>query len=200
MKNIFTIVVLMFLASSINAQVASSVKAQDALPTQSVYLELGGAGLIYSFNYDFRFNNQRMDGWGMRVGAGGYGRSSNEFFFSLPMMVNKLYGRGPHYFEMGFGMTLFTFDENSFSNGDNYCVSGSFDANGNYICDSYSDNSSYQLILPIDNVPSVMGTMSFGYRRVPENGGFTWKANVTPVFNNHGFWPLFVGFGFGYAF
>jgi hypothetical protein len=50
-----------------------SVNAQDKLPTQSVYLELGGAGLIYSFNYDFRFDNQRMDGWGMRVGAGGYG-------------------------------------------------------------------------------------------------------------------------------
>jgi len=176
-----------------------SVNAQDKLPTQSVYLELGGVGLIYSFNYDFRFDNQRMDGWGMRVGAGGYGRSANEFFFSLPVMVNKLYGQGPHYFEMGLGMTLFTFDKGSFSNS-NYCVSGSFDANGNYICNNYSDNSSYQLILPIDNVPSVMGTMSMGYRRVPVNGGFTWKANITPVFNNKGFWPLFVGFGFGYAF
>jgi hypothetical protein len=100
---------------------------------------------------------------------------------------------------MGLGMTLFTFDERSFSNY-NYCVSGGFDTNGNYICNQFSNNSSYQLILPVDNVPSVMGTMSFGYRRIPVDGGFTWKANISPVFNANGFWPLFVGFGFGYAF
>jgi hypothetical protein len=171
---------------------------QEKLPTQSAYLELGGAGLIYSFNYDFRFDSQRRDGWGMRVGAGGYG-TSNDSFFSLPVMVNKLYGRGPHFFEMGMGFTFFTFDEGSFSNY-SYCVSGSFDSNGNYICNQFSDDAPYQMILPVDGNPSLMGTLSLGYRRVPVNGGFMWKASLTPVFNNNGFWPLFVGVGLGYAF
>ena len=171
---------------------------QEKLPTQSAYLELGGAGLIYSFNYDFRFDSQRIDGWGMRIGAGGYG-TSYDSFFSLPVMVNKLYGRGPHFFEMGLGVTLFSFDESSYSNYD-YCVSGSFDSNGNYICNSYSDRAPYQFILPVENNTGVMGTMNIGYRRIPVNGGFTWKASLSPVFNQNGFWPLFVGFGFGYAF
>jgi hypothetical protein len=166
--------------------------------TQSAYLELGGAGLIYSFNYDFRFNPDRVDSWGMRVGLGGYG-TSNASFFSVPLMVNKLYGRGPHFFEMGMGFTFFTFDENSFSNY-SYCVSGSFDANGNYICNQYSNDAPYQVILPVDGNPSLMGTLSLGYRRMPVDGGFMWKASLTPVFNNNGFWPLFVGVGLGYAF
>lgn len=171
---------------------------QEKLPTQSAYLELGGAGLIYSFNYDFRFDSRKTDGWGMRIGAGGYG-TSYDSFFSLPIMVNKLYGRGPHYFEMGMGLTYFSFDEDSYSNY-NYCTNGTFDANGNYICLSSTDNPPYQFILPVNNNRSVMGTMNIGYRRIPVNGGFTWKASVNPVFNQNGFWPLFVGFGFGYAF
>jgi len=30
--------------------------------------------------------------------------------------------------------------------------------------------------------------------------GFTFRANITPLFNTHGFWPLFAGIGLGYAF
>lgn len=175
-----------------------SVKAQDKLPTQSVYLELGGAGLPYSFNYDFRFDKERMDSWGMRIGAGGYS-TQNDYFFSLPVMVNKLYGRGPHYFELGFGATLFAYDESSYDY--SYCSNGFFDSNGNFVCTTYvNQESNYQFILSVDRSPSVMGTVNIGYRRVPVDGGFTWRFNITPIFNNNGFWPLYAGVGFGYAF
>ncbi len=131
----------------------------------------------------------------MRVGAGGYA-TENDSFFSLPVMANKLYGRGPHYFELGFGLTLFAFDEDNYST----CSNGYYDSNGNYICTSYQDDSYYEFILPVDGSPSLMGTMNFGYRRVPVDGGFTWRINLTPIFNNNGFWPLYAGVGFGYAF
>lgn len=172
-----------------------SAQAQDSLPsTKSVYVELGGAGLPYSFNYDFRFDKTRMDSWGMRVGAGGY-TTGRDSFFSLPVMINRLYGKGPHYFEMGFGVTFFAYDEENYS----YCTDWYYDANGNYVCNSYGD-SNYEFILPVDGSPSLMGTMNFGYRRVPIDGGFTWKVNLNPIFNNNGFWPLYAGVGFGYAF
>ena len=49
-----------------------ATQAQEAItPYRSVFLELGGAGMAYSFNYDFRFDQSRMDSWGMRLGAGG---------------------------------------------------------------------------------------------------------------------------------
>lgn len=173
---------------------ASSIQAQEFLPTRTVFLELGGAGLPYSFNYDFRFQKERMDSWGMRVGAGGYA-TENDSFFSLPVMVNKLYGSGPHYFEMGFGLTFFAYEEDDYR----YCNNWSYDQNGNFICNSY-ETYNYEFILPVDGSPSVMGTMNFGYRRVPLDGGFTWRLSLTPIFNNNGFWPLFAGVGFGYAF
>lgn len=188
MKKVFTLLLLFCLSLSL--------RAQDKLPTQSVFLELGGAGLPYSFNYDFRFSKERMDSWGMRVGAGGY-TTENDSFFSLPVMVNKLYGKGPHYFELGFGMTFFAYDESNYT----YCENGYYDPNGIFVCTStVSSESNYQFILPVDGSPSVMGTMNFGYRRVPVDGGFTWRLNLTPIFNNNGFWPLYAGVGFGYAF
>ncbi|MHA7128473.1 hypothetical protein [Algoriphagus namhaensis] len=187
-KNLLSFFTLLLISFAANAQ-------EEALPTQSFYLELGGAGLPYSFNYDFRFDKTKMDSWGMRVGVGGY-TTSNESFFSLPVMVNRLYGKGPHYFEIGAGFTFFAFDDKF---DDTYCNSGYFDVNGNYICNSYYE-SSYNFILDVDGSPSVMGTLNFGYRRIPVDGGFTWKVNLNPIFNNNGFWPLFAGVGFGYAF
>lgn len=172
--------------------------AQDTPATRSVYVELGGAGLPYSFNYDFRFDKTRMNSWGMRVGAGGY-TTGNDSFFSLPVMVNRLYGKGPHYFEAGLGFTFFAFDEDNYSN--TYCTNWYYDADGNYICNSYeTQDYGYEFILPVDGSPSLMGTMNFGYRRVPVDGGFTWRVNLTPIFNNNGFWPLYAGVGLGYAF
>ncbi len=166
----------------------------NPLPTRSFFLELGGAGLPYSFNYDFRFDKTKMDSWGMRVGAGGYTISDGDSFFSLPVMVNKLYGKGPHYFELGLGATFFTFSQD-----DSY-TSCYYDQNNQYICNETQFESEYQFILPVDGSPSIMGTMNFGYRRVPVDGGFTWKVNLNPIFNNNGFWPLFAGIGLGYAF
>lgn len=188
-SSFLSIIFIFLLVFSLYAQ------EEEKLPTQSVYVELGGAGLPYSFNYDFRFNKERMDSWGMRVGVGGYATES-ESFFSIPVMVNRLYGTGPHYFELGFGFTFFGFDDNY---DDYYCIDGTFDEFGNYQCLQYED-SSYNFILEVDGSPSIMGTLNLGYRRVPVDGGFTWKINLNPIFNNNGFWPLYAGVGFGYAF
>jgi hypothetical protein len=190
MKKLLTLVLILFSVQFIHAQ------ETESLPTQSVYVELGGAGLPYSFNYDFRFDKAKMDSWGMRVGAGGYSVSDGDSFFSIPVMVNKLYGKGPHYFELGFGATFFTFSQQTYNN-----VSCYYDQNGQYICNEFTSTSDdFSFILPVDGSPSIMGTMNFGYRRIPVDGGFTWKVNLNPIFNNNGFWPLYAGIGLGYAF
>jgi hypothetical protein len=165
MKNLLPAIILFLLSIPAIAQFD-----QTPLPTKAIYVELGGAGLPYSFNYDFRFDPTKQDGWGMRVGVGGY-TTTNESFFSAPIMLNRLYGKGIHFFEVGIGATFFAFD-----------------------------NTYYSFILDVDGSPSAMGTMNFGYRRIPIDGGFMWKINLNPIFNNNGFWPLFAGVGFGYAF
>jgi hypothetical protein len=173
-----------------------SMAQQTQLPSRSIFVEIGGAGLPYSFNYDFRFDKTKMDSWGMRVGAGGYA-TRKDYFFSVPVMVNKLYGKGPHYFELGLGATFFGYNERTSS----YCNDGYYDLGGNFVCNSYNFNGrNFDFILPVDGSPSLMGTMNFGYRKIPVDGGFTWRMNLTPIFNNNGFWPLFAGVGFGYSF
>jgi len=178
--------------------IALVAHAQEKLPSQSVYVEVGGAGLPYSFNYDFRFDKSKMDSWGMRIGAGGYAFSGGDRFFSAPVQFNKLFGKGPHYFEVGAGATLVAFKTESYS----YCINGEYTQTGEFICREQftSPSDETEFILDIKGSPNVMGTMSFGYRRIPVDGGFTWRANLTPIFNSNGFWPLFAGVGFGYAF
>ncbi|MFM2251129.1 MAG: hypothetical protein RLZZ358_2059 [Bacteroidota bacterium] len=166
------------------------------VPHQSVFAELGGSGLAFSFNYDFRFDASRMDSWGMRVGAGGF-KIDGDSFYSFPVVVNRLYGKGPHYFEVGAGLTLFGQDDETYA----YCSNSFLDSNGVNVCiDTVVSDSGQSFILPVDGPPSLMGTMNFGYRKVPVDGGLTWRVNLTPIFNNNGFWPLFAGVGIGYAF
>ncbi|WP_226389099.1 hypothetical protein [Penaeicola halotolerans] len=169
-----------------------SAQAQDQpLPaTQAVYVELGGAGLSYSFNYDFRFDKTKIDSWGMRVGASGYSLEGTSLF-TFPIQVTRLFGRDGRYFEIGGGLTVMAFD--------NYYYS--YDCTGAGPCvETKVRTDDYNFILDVNGSPNVMGTLNFGYRKIPTDGGFMWRVNLNPIFNSNGFWPIFAGLGFGYAF
>lgn len=68
-----------------------------------IYFELGGAGIIYSFNYDGRFGKHE-NGIGMRVGIGG-AAVSGDGYFAAPVQINYLIGTKGKYFEVGGGVT-----------------------------------------------------------------------------------------------
>src|SRR5690606_17987724 len=77
--------------------------------SESIYAELGGAGLAYSFNYDFRFDKSNINSWGMRVGAGGWSRKDpnySEGLLTVPIQFNRLLGKSRHFFEFGGGATF----------------------------------------------------------------------------------------------
>lgn len=112
----------------------------------------------------------RRDGFGGRVGAGYVSASSNSFF-SLPVQANYLLGKRGKYFEIGLGATYLS----------------SKDGNENDF-------------LSFDNTSTVLGTMTFGYRYQPVNGGFNFRASINPVFNSSTFVPYFAGISFGYTF
>lgn len=170
--------------------------AQDGAdaPTESVYVELGGAGLVYSFNYDFRFDKTDINSWGMRAGVGGYA-VEDESLLTIPVQINKLYGKGRHFFELGGGATFVYYRY------DGWYYSGYYGPDGNYVSytTDYKDKN-YDWILSTGDTPAVMGTLNFGYRKIPEDGGFLFGVNVVPAFNQNGFWPLWAGVRFGYAF
>ncbi len=153
---------------------AGSALAQDKterVKGRGVYAELFGNGILYSFNYDQRFE-QRLDGLGFRVGAS-YVAVDGDGVATFPVGLNYLLGKNGKYFELGVGGTYgIGFDSsNTFASGDDRTTDDEF-----------------------------IGTMTIGYRREPTDGGFLFRVALTPFFGNGVFWPFFAGVSFGYAF
>ncbi|WP_209328837.1 hypothetical protein [Lunatimonas salinarum] len=174
-----------FILSTFVFLIWAEVSKAQQVPRQSIYLELGGAGLAYSVNYDFRFDKANQQSWGMRMGAGGWATRSDfssESLLTIPVQVNRLFGKRKHFFEIGGGATFIHYRDRDTWNNSNF------------------EWRNFNFILDSGDTPAFMGTLNMGYRKVPENGGFTFRANLTPIFNHNGFWPLFAGISFGYAF
>ncbi|WP_345947831.1 hypothetical protein ABDD95_13345 [Mucilaginibacter sp. PAMB04274] len=100
----------------------------------------------------------------------GYLSISDNSLLTVPLQINYLLGRNNRYFELGIGATF---------------VSSRGDEND---------------FLSLDNAQNTIGTMTFGYRYQPEEGGFNFRAALNPVFNKHDFFPFFGGVSFGYTF
>ncbi len=79
---------------------------------QAIYGELYGRGLIFSFNYDSRFQ-KTLDGLGFSVGAGGI-FAGDVGFVTIPVSINNLSGSRGHYFESGAGFTYTNVNFNGF--------------------------------------------------------------------------------------
>ena len=138
---------------------------------QSVYFELLGPAATYSFNYDTRFQNT-LNGLGGRIGLGYIAIDGNSVF-SVPLMANYLLGKGGKYFEMGLGATYIGFNS--------------------------SESAAENEVLFI-NESQVFGTMVFGYRRQPVDGGFLFRAGLSPIFGKGNFIPYYGYIGLGYSF
>ncbi len=46
----------------------------------------------------------------------------------------------------------------------------------------------------------IVGTMNIGYRYQPQDGGFLFRAGLSPMFGGFGFYPLWGYLSFGYSF
>ena len=70
---------------------------------QNIFVELGAQGLLFTANYDTRFNNKR-NGFGGRIGFGAVGGDGDNII-TVPISLNYLLGEGKHFFEIGLGAT-----------------------------------------------------------------------------------------------
>lgn len=187
-KHFFAIALIMLVLFNLQAQ-------KNEMATRSVFVEVGGPSLAYTFNYDFRFDRNTLTSWGLRAGIGGF-KLSDQSLITLPIQATRLFGKGKHYFEVGGGITFMNYRSTYTS------YEYTYDPDTGQYIESFMDvtRKDWHFILDIDKTPAMMGTLNFGYRKIPVDGGFTFRANLTPLFNNHGFWPLFAGIGLGYAF
>ena len=123
-----------------------------------------------SANYDFRFGQTR-NAWGGRAGVG-YISAGGAGLLTIPVQVNYLLGKGGHYFEMGAGAT--------------YTVATLEISYDEERSKAYGDG--------------LMGTMTFGYRKQPVEGGFNFRAGISPVFRKDYFLPYLPYLSVGYSF
>lgn len=89
------------------AQAAAQDEVSDdnsQVKARSLYLQLGGAGLAISANYDARFNAER-NGWGYTVGVGGFSAEGNSVI-TVPFQVNYLIGEHSSMLQVGGGATF----------------------------------------------------------------------------------------------
>lgn len=112
----------------------------------------------------------KPDGLGIKVGIS-YTQVSEASLFTLPVQLNYLLGKSEKYFEVGLGATY---------------ASAALDAFGD---EDESESGS-----------TVFGTMTFGYRKQPLDGGFMFRGGVSPVFGKGYFIPYYPYISFGYSF
>lgn len=147
-----------------------------AQANKSVFLEIGGNGMLLSVNFDSRLNKSEK-GLGYRVGIGGLpptgdGYYSTPFLLTIPVGVNYLVGKAPDYFESGLGLT-YMYTSNAISPifiGHEAEVSGSF----------------------VSVIPSI------GYRHAKTGKGFQYRVFLSPTISKGAaFWA---GFSLGFKF
>ena len=178
MKNVYSSFMVFFFLSPL-ILTAQTIENRTK-PAQAIFLEVGGAGLSYSFNYEHRLKGE--GGLGFRGGLGYISRVDDIKMFSAPFQVNYLLGKKTNFIEIGAGLTYFYLDDYL------YC---------NYPGCPPSDESEF--LLPVKLKGDVMATFTFGFRHQPKSG-IMYRLAITPVANRDGFWPLFAGLSFGYSF
>ena len=191
MKTLKLFVALSLFFTSMNVNVIAQTNDDDDdddFSGSQVYTELGGAGVVFSINYDSRFQKGADRGFGYRVGLGfgiadfydnydyvdDYYNSSYETrsYVTIPLGVNYVFGKkkSAHAFEVGAGMTILTREVDLYN---------------------FDDNSGKGYLI---------GHTSFMYRRKPINGGFTWRIGFTPIIGTAGSISPSAAVGFGYTF
>lgn len=153
----------------------------------SFFAEGGGPGIAFSANIDRRFKPGRL-GLGGRIGLGFvsayddyYDPINNTYYggdqksaITTPVQLNYIFGKenSAHTFEVGAGFTYVTSKLNIM----NFDYYGAQDRRSQFF-----------------------GTFCFMYRRQPLNGGFSWRAGITPLASSD-YIQIFGGASIGYNF
>jgi hypothetical protein len=142
--------------------------AKRGVRAQSIYIEIGGNGVLFSANYDFRFA-KKQDGFGARAGIGFFpdvGIATTAVI--VPLGVNYLLGKGSSYFEAGLGVTVIASSAGE---------------------DFFGNNGTGETFIVF--VPSI------GYRYQPIRNGFTARIFASPLIGDGDF-QFWAGFSLGY--
>ncbi|MFT3979837.1 MAG: hypothetical protein QM687_05160 [Ferruginibacter sp.] len=178
------LIACLFTSTFAHAQDADNNHSSSTVPVpnKSFIAELGGPGVLFSANFDTRFTKSPL-GFGGRIGIGfvtadqsiydpnsGYYDYKQRSVLTVPLQLNYLFGK-PN-------------SVNAFEVG----LGATYIGKKLDIFDYYEENAT-----------QVLGTASFMYRRMPKDGGFSWRIGFTPLFANgliQPFGAVSVGYNF----
>ena len=114
-KFIFALPIIIFIISFpsvLQAQQSNVDEPETKEPQNAIYLELFGNGLLYTLNYE----RLVFDVFYLRAGGGYISiRTSGDRYtaYSIPIMLNKFYGKRNKKLEIGIGFILSNFEGRS---------------------------------------------------------------------------------------
>jgi len=182
---------LLFVAiAGLSFTLNQSLLAQEETVTNKLYYtEFGGPGLIMSANFDSRFKSNTQLGLGYRIGAGfGIGK------FNDKQVVDPNTG-STSYEEVA--RTVYAFPV-----GLNY-VFGKPKTNTNFEFGGGISLLTREVSLynyEVKKRGNVIGYVTFMYRIVPVDGGFSFRIGFTPIIGTAGDMFPMGAISFGYAF
>jgi hypothetical protein len=157
-----------------------AIEEKQHVCRNSIYVELLGHGIFYSVNYEYRMSDKIS----LRAGVSIWSIKSMDLlifqingikFRSFPVMVNYLIGKRSSRFELGAGiMPAYISSEG-----------------GSVFYLMKSTDSNHTTIFPV--------IANVGYRYQPEDGGFIFRAGITPAFRA-GASAVQFGLSIGYGF
>lgn len=158
--------------------------------TNSIYVEAGGNGIIYSINYDKTFNLSNKFKLAPRIGFEYYPHEKNSFYndIVIPLEINVLISKNQiskNFFETGLGISFFSAKKGY-----------SIDANNKII-----DNG---------NGMAKVTTARLGFRHQKPEGGLMYRVGILVKISQDEFsksrvgddlfYRLWPGFSIGYSF
>jgi hypothetical protein len=161
------ITLLFLLALTTQSLTAQNNQTAKPLTGSSFYAELGGPGILFSMNYDKRLKKDATGGWGGRAGIGFVGVDDTRFISNPGGGSNFTYTRKSIVTVPLQVNYLFTKPDSKHA----FEVGGGVTFLGKKI--DVFDNM---------NTPSsTYITTTFAYRKVPIDGGFSWRIGFTPI-------------------
>jgi hypothetical protein len=159
---------------------SAPVPTATAQPTErtannTLYAELGGAGFVYSVDYDHTFGNvaARIGFSYLSIsGSDGMGNSASVYFLAIPISLSYIGIRsGSHIFEVGGGATIVQVGAGANSFG-------------------VSNDSATA------SATAVVAHGIVGYRYQPLDGGFFFRGGFAPLIGKSTFFPIpYLSFG-----
>jgi hypothetical protein len=177
------IIILFSLLSHLTVFGQSEQNDRKGVVEKLFYTEFGGPGILFSANYDTRFKPNTRTGLGARIGVGftiyddettdanGWYTYETKTVGTIPVGLNYVFGK-PN------SPSMF-----EVGGGVTFLTSKASILNYN----DYTEGN-------------LMGHFEFMYRRVPIDGGFSWRIGFVPTINPDGDIFPFAAVGLGFAF